>query len=167
MRREVLSLAGLVVLLLIAGSLSAAAYVDVGYDADDADSYDIRSTARSVQRGEYSRRLRVAVHTYDEAFWPGSWVTIDAALDARGGPAADATLHMWIADMSGSGCELTTRSGRLLARGRLRSLDATTIVCRARVHPLHPTKAIRWKVTIANADGEPVYDVAPNRGMYG
>ena len=166
MRRSALVLAGLSVILLV-GAMPAAAYVNVGYDPEDADSYDIRSTARSVQRGEHGRRLRLVVQTHDQAFEPGSWVRIDARLDATGGRAADATLNMWIIDMSGSGCELTTRSGRLLARGHFRSPGSTTVVCRVRVHPLHPTKAIRWKVTTAYGDGEPVYDVAPNRGMYG
>jgi hypothetical protein len=160
MRRGALTLAGLVSVFLLASSLPAAAYMNVGYDPQDSDSEDISSTALSVQRGEHARRLRVIVHTYDEAFWPDSYFSIDARLDARGGRAADATLHMWIMDMSGSGCELTTRSGRVLERGRFRSPDATTVVCRVRVHPLHPTKAIRWKVTIID-------DVAPDVGMYG
>lgn len=169
MRRSIVLFAGLLATILVVGSLPAAAYVDVGHDPDDSgSSYDIRSTVRGVQRGEHARRLRLVVDTYDEVFWPGSYVMIDVRLDARGGRAADATLHMWMMDMSGSGCELTKRSGPLLGRGRFRVLDATTVVCRVRVHPLHPTKTIRWKVVTRNPDTtRNAYDVAPNHGMYG
>lgn len=164
MRRGALVLAALVSLILVAGSLPAAAYVNVGYDPDDADIYDIRSTVRRVERGEHGRFLSLKVRTYDGSFAVDSYLHIDTRLDARGGRAADAVLSMWILDMSGSGCQLETRSGRVLKKGSFRS-NSHMVACRVPLHPLHPTKEIRWKVTTGSA---PAYiDVAPDVGMYG
>src|SRR3989337_276449 len=105
-RRSLLLLAGLVAVILVVGSLPAAAYVDVGYDPQDSDAYDIQSTVRRVQRGREGRVLKVFLHTYGDDLGPGSWVSIAARLDARGGRAADAILGIGIQDQSGSGCSL-------------------------------------------------------------
>jgi hypothetical protein len=177
MRRRTLMVTGLVALILVIGSLPAAAYVDVGYDPQgdsDGGAYDIRSTVRSVVQEVHGRSLRVAIRTYEAAFAVGSWVYVDVRLDARDGRAADAIMHMWIADMSGSGCRLETRSGRVLKKGTFRIVDynfeedegSDTVSCRVPVRPLHPTKTIRWKVSTIYANGEPVFDTAPNVGMY-
>lgn len=166
-------------LCLVVVPTPAAAYVDVGYDAEgdsteEGGAYDIRSSVRSVVRGPNHRNLRVATRTNDADFWPGSYVYIDAKLDARGGRAADAVLHAWILDMSGSGCQLESLSGRVLSRGRFRYVGEASegdpfdgVSCRVPVHSLHPTKAIRWNVRIIYGNGEPVFDMAPNAGMYG
>ena len=184
MRRTGVILASVVGASLIIGSTSAAAYVDVGYDpqgdsTNESGAYDIRSSVRSVVEGPHGQFLRVAARTNDADFWAGSYIYIDARLDARGGRAADAILHMWILDMSGSGCELQSRSGRLLRRGVLRFVGEPTqqedddadfyeaVACRVRVHRLHSTKPIRWNVSFIYGNGEPVFDVAPNVGMYG
>lgn len=169
MRRSIVLLAGLLATVLVVGSLPAAAYVDVGYDPQDSDTYDIRSTLRRVQRGKEARFLKIVVRTYGEDLGPGGWVSIDALLDAKKGRAADAILHMWIADMSGSGCELTKRAGGVLKVGHLRvaGSDHSAIACRVRTHRLHPDKAVRWRITITSLDGGPAYDVAPDSGMYG
>ena len=108
-------------------------------------------------------------------FWGGSWAYVDAKLDARGGRHADAVLHIWILDMGGQGCELQTRSGQLIRKGSLRFVGEPTedeiphyvgVSCRVPVHRLHPTKEIRWKVSTIYGNEEPVFDVAPNEGMY-
>ena len=100
---------------------------------------------------------------------------MDAMLDARGGPQADAVLHIWILDLSGNGCELQTRSGRLIRRGSLRFVGEPSgneipyydgVSCLVPVHRLHPTKEIRWKVSTISGNEEPVFDTAPNEGMY-
>ena len=177
MRRGTLMVTGLVALVLVMGSLPAAAYVDVGYDPQGDNSggmFDIRSTVRSVVQKAHGRYLRVAVRTYEADFRVDSWVYVDVRLDARGGRAADALLHMWILDMSGSGCRLETRSGRVLKNGAFHIVDynfeedqgSDTVSCRVLVRPLHPTKTIRWKVSTISGNGEPVFDVAPNVGMY-
>ena len=72
------------------------------------------------------------------------------------GRPADAIMHVWSEDMSGSGCDLTTLSGRVLKHGRLRT-GAQYASCRVPVHPLQIRKRIRWKVGMSE-------DVAPRRG---
>jgi hypothetical protein len=181
MRWTSLVLGSVVTLFLVVTSTLAVAYEDVGHDAEgdsteESGAYDLRSSVRSVVRGPNHRNLRVATRTYEADFWVGSYVYIDAKLDARGGLAADAILHAWILDMSGSGCQLESRSGRVLRRGTLRFLGEGEpsegdrfdgVSCRVPVHPLHPTKRIRWKVRIIHGNGEPVFDVAPDAAMYG
>ena len=88
MRRGALVLAGLVSLLLLGGSLPAAAYVDKGYDPKDQNGwpYDIRSTVRRVERGPRGRYLDVKVRIYGEGLSPGTWALgIEVRLDAKGG----------------------------------------------------------------------------------
>lgn len=180
-RRTRLVLGGVVAVVLGLGAGPAMAYVDSGADpggdtTDSGDSYDIRSTVRSVVQGPRRKNLRIGTRLYEPDFQPGSWVFVDAKLDARGGRQADAVLHLWILDMSGSGCELQTRSGRLIRRGSGRFVGEAVddegvphfigVSCRVPVHRLHATKDIRWKVTTIYGNGEPVFDVAPNEGMY-
>jgi hypothetical protein len=84
-------------------------------------------------------------------------------LDARGGRQADAVLHIWYLDMAGEGCELETRSSRLIRRGSLRFVGEPSediphyfgVSCRVPVHRLHPTKKIRWRVSIIYGNEEP------------
>lgn len=177
MRSISLMLGSVMALCLVMAPTSAAAYVDVGYDAEgdsmeEGGAYDIRSSVRSVVRGAHHRNLRVATRTRDADFWPGSYVYIGARLDARGGPAADAVLLAWILDMSGSGCQLESLSGRVLARGTFHYVGSEEgdsfdgISCSVPVHALHPTRTIRWKVSIIYGNGEPVFDEAPDAGMY-
>jgi hypothetical protein len=172
--------------VLAMGSTPAAAYVDSGADPEgDSEfealegpgNYDISFSTRSVVQGPQRKNLRIGTRVYDPDFWLGSWVFVDVKLDARGGQQADAVLHIWILDQSGNGCQLETRSGRLLRRGTLRFVGAPVenefghpsyfgVNCRVPVYRLHPTKAIRWKITTVYGNGEPVFDTAPNEGMY-
>lgn len=96
---------------------------------------------------------------------------------ARGGRQAGAVLRIWIRDLKGNGCELLTRSGRLLRRGAFRfvgeregsddgSPEHYGVSCRVPVYPLQATKTIRWKASTIFGDGEPVFDAAPNEGMF-
>lgn len=170
---------------LLIGSTSAAAYVDSGFDpkgdsTDEIDGYpigyDISFTTRSVVQGPRRMNLRIGTRLHDPDFWVGAWVYVDARLDARGGRQADAVLHMWVLDMSGNGCELQTRGGRLIRKGTLRFVgereteDALShyvgVSCRVPVYGLHPTKEIRWKVIVTHGNGEPVIDLAPNEAMF-
>ena len=182
MRRTSLILAGITVSLVVS-STPVAAYVDVGHDPNgdstsDTDvyvaAYDIRSSVRSVVHGQHGRYVRIATRTYDADFWVGSWIYVTARLDARGGRAADVILRVWILDMSGSGCQLETRSGRVLKTGVFRLVGESSedgrflgVTCRVPLHALRRTKAIRWKVLTVYGNGEPGFDVAPNVGMYG
>lgn len=185
MRWTGLILGSMVTLLPVVASTPALGYEDVGYDAEGdstadpdlygAGMYDIRSSERRVVRGPNHRNLTVATRVSDRDFWGGSYVSVDAMLDARGGRQADAVLHIWMMDMSGNGCELQTRGGRLIRNGSLRFVGEPSgddpphyvgVSCRVPVHRLHPTKEIRWKVSIIYGNGEPVFDVAPNEGMY-
>jgi hypothetical protein len=80
-------------LCLVVVPTPAAAYVDIGYDAEgdsteESGAYDIRSSVRSVVRGPNQRNLRVATWINDADFWPGSYVFIDASSM----PEADARL---------------------------------------------------------------------------
>src|SRR5262245_40595228 len=106
------------------GAPPAVAYVDSGTDPEgdstsETGAFDISSSTRSVVRGSHRRNLKITTRTYGPDFSIQSFIHIDARLDARGGRQADAVLHIWIEDMSGSGCQLQTRSGRLLGEGRL------------------------------------------------
>ena len=169
MRRSIIVLVSLVGVIL-ATSPPAIAYVDVGYDARDGGQgvYDIRSTSRIVEFGEQRRYLKVIVKIYDADFDTGSYISIDARLDANRGRPADAVVHMYIADMSGSGCDLRTAYGRRLERGKFRiNRNHKAVSCRVPTYRLRPTKTIRWKVTVSYLGGSPVYDVAPDVGMYG
>jgi hypothetical protein len=178
MRLTHLVLGSAIGITLIAVSTPAAAYSDAGFDPEgdsakyDGVDYDISFTRRSVVQGE-GRTLKITTKTHDSVFWPGSWVYVDAKLDARGGRQADAVLSIWILEMSGSGCELQTLGGGLIRRGTFRFVGDPTeddtyfgVTCRVPVHRLHPTKAIRWKVRTIYGNGEPVVDAAPNEGMY-
>jgi len=163
------SLAGLVALILIVGSLPAAASVDIGYDPDETDvtHMDIRSSVLRVEDGRNGRFLKVAARIFEEED-PIYW-GFTVRLDARGGRSADAVIDMEREDISGSGCRLETRSGRRLKDGVFRlSLNGLKVSCRVPLHPFHPTKAIRGKViSFSGLPGSDVSDVAPNRGMYG
>jgi hypothetical protein len=177
MRRVAIILAGVVAFLLLLGPAPAAAYSDSGTDpqgdsAGPDGAYDISFSSRSVFEWQHRRSLRIKVRTYERDFWSGSYLFIDAKLDARGGREADAILHLWILDQSGSGCALLSRAGRLLKAGRFRITGnpdydefSNGVFCRVRVFRLHPTKAIRWKVRVLQPDSGPTWDKAPNEGM--
>ena len=180
MRRTRLILGSIVAVVLV-GASPASAYVDSGTDPEGdsthEDSYDIDSTTRSVVQGARHRNLRITTRTYGSDFQLDSWAYIAAKVDSRGGRQADAVLRIWVLDLEGNGCELVTRSGRLLSRGILQfvseregSDDGTPehfgVSCRVPMHPLPATKTIRWKVSTISGNGEPVFDVAPNEGMY-
>lgn len=146
-------------------------YDDVGYDGSDpalSGVFDIRSTTRRLERGEEARYLVVTVAAAGE-FSLDHTIRIDARLDARGDPGVDGVVRMWMEDMSGSGCQLTTVGGRVLQKGRLRHPTATTLSCRVKVGALRPTKVIRWAVATSQAGGpwRDAYDTAPDAGMFG
>ena len=167
-RTAVLS-AGLGVFLVLATSLPAAAYVDVGYDPDDQPdgTYDIRSTSRRVEPAKHGRYLKVVVRIDDEDARSISSTTPGASTSEsmpEVDEPRDAILHLWSEDLSGSGCDVTTRSGRLLRHGSL-GTGATFARCRVPVHPLHPSKRIRWRVAMSDSGGS-VVDLAPDVGMY-
>jgi hypothetical protein len=169
MRRGALVLAGLVALILVVGSLPAAAYVDAGYGPQGdsrapSGDYDIRSTVRSVERGRQRRILEVEVRTYDGHLGPDAVLYIEVRLDAKGKRTWDARLGMSLNGGDPDGCGISARSGRFLGVGRLRFPDPESIACRVGVARLHPTKTIGWNVIIRW--GYDVYDVAPARGLY-
>ena len=75
------------------------AYVDSGTDPvgdsefeelQGAGDYDINFSTRSVVQGPRRKNLRIGTRVSEPDFWGGSWVYVDAKLDARGGRQADA-----------------------------------------------------------------------------
>lgn len=170
MRRTIATLVGIVVTIFVA-SVPAAAYVDVGYDPRDQPEYlDVRSSVRRVDHLKHGRSLKVTVRIYEgdtPLNDPNHTWAFYFLLDARGGRAADALMHLWAADMSGAGCRLESRSGHVLKQGNLRTSEKAAS-CRVPVHALRPTKRIRWKIRTGFAFS-PGFgaEVAPNVGMYG
>jgi hypothetical protein len=171
-----------VAVVLAVGASPAMAYVDSGTDlqgdnsgaVDGVGDYDIRSTTRSVVQGPHRKNLRIGVRTYEADFQAPSYVIAEVKLDARGGRRADAILEIWVLDQSGTGCELETRTGRPLRRGTFQFIarsDASGedlpayfgIGCRVPVYRLHPTKEIRWRVSLTHGGAE-MFDRAPNEG---
>ena len=182
MRRTRLIL-GSIVAVVVVGATPAAAYVDSGTDpqgdntgrADGVGEYDIRFTTRGVVQGPHRKNLIVGERTYEADFEAPSYVLAEVKLDARGGRRADAILEFWVLDLSGTGCELETRTGRLLRRGTFRFVARSGtsddghpqylgISCRVPVARLHPTKEIRWKISLSHG-GVDLFDKAPNEGM--
>jgi len=89
---------------------------------------------------------------------------VSTGYDPRDATAFDIRSTVRAVERGDHGRRLRIAVSKRLKHGTLR-FSATAITCRVLVHPLHPTKAIRWNVAVGRIGEEP-YDVAPDHGMY-
>jgi len=145
---------------------SAAAYVSTGTDpSESGSSLDITGSTRRVWHAADGRRYLEIGVTFTES---GSYFSIQARVDARGDEFADSIIYMFSGDgASGgkTGCKVK-HAGRFNPGALTFVLGGIT--CRVRLHHLHPTKRVRWRLL-----GRPAYaysdplDHAPDKGWYG
>jgi hypothetical protein len=171
MRRTAIATVGVLVVFVLGLHAPALAYQDVYFDPDDRRAVgfdpDIKSTGRTVWRGEDGRRrLRIGFRAYERL---GLWWFVTAHLDSLGGKTWDFKMSIWNADLSGKGCVVCPRGHPGQSVDGYFSQRENRATCRVPLRLVTPTKRIRWNLESRTGYGPPgEADFAPDdRSFYG